>query len=120
MLERLKRHRIATVIIALVVFTFWTLPEWVATMWPVLVRDKTIPEWLAEQRWPGVSQTAYNWITLVLGATLAVLAVVVIVSSKLFNTKASQPLPRTASGNQRLRELLERGTHTLLHADLSN
>jgi hypothetical protein len=50
---------------------------WVATLWPVMVRDKTIPEWLSERRWSWFTADVYGWLTIVLFALLVALVVVV-------------------------------------------
>jgi hypothetical protein len=64
--DAIKRNPVVAAIV-LVVVGF--LP-WLATLWPAFVRDKTIPEWLAERGLFGLSPRMY--------AGLAVAAVVLV------------------------------------------
>jgi hypothetical protein len=49
--------------IAIIAFVVWTLPIGISQAWPAFVKNKTIPEWLAERRWPWASiASSYNWL----------------------------------------------------------
>lgn len=76
------RNPVATAIVAIVVFILWTLPIGIAQAWPALVRDKTIPEWLAERRWPGMTAQVYTGLTVVFAVALLALLVVLIITSR--------------------------------------
>ena len=111
----LQRHPVAAAVIAIVCFVVWTLPVGIAQAWPAFVRDKTIPEWLAERRWPGMTAQLYGWLTIVFFLALAILLVVIVVISKrkgashqpASTTEASPPQPESSSEDltKRIEEL---------------
>jgi hypothetical protein len=80
--DTLKKHPVITGVVAFVVFLVWTLPQWLATLWPALVRDKTIPEWMAEQRWSIVTPTVYGALTILFLFVLGALVFVAIRGNK--------------------------------------
>ena len=51
---------------------------WLGTVWPVF-SDKTLPQWLAEQRWPGISVEVLQWTPLILFIVLVCLPLYVAV-----------------------------------------
>lgn len=62
MLNGFTKQRLATVALGVCVFCIVTFPMWLATLWPVFVREKTIPEWLAERVATAVTLDAQRWI----------------------------------------------------------
>jgi uncharacterized membrane protein len=78
----LRRHPVATAILAILFFVVWTLPIGIAQAWPAFVRNKTIPEWLAEKRWPGMTAQIYGWLTIVFFLALVILLVVLIIIAR--------------------------------------
>jgi hypothetical protein len=67
-----RRHPFWAAAMTGLFFLIWTFPVGVSEMWPAFVRDKTIPEWLAERQW-SVLTGLYPW--LVAGSYLVVLMV---------------------------------------------
>lgn len=83
-----RRYPVATAVIAVVVFLVWTFPIGFAQAWPAFVKDKTIPEWLEERRWPGMTAQLYGWLTIVFFLTLVILLVAIIIVSRRRGTPA--------------------------------
>jgi uncharacterized membrane protein len=120
-LDLLRRHPVATAIIAIAAFVVWTLPIGIAQAWPAFVRDKTIPEWLEERRWPGMTAQLYGWLTIVFFLALLILLVVIIIISRRRETSPQpstlpQAAPKTEivvmGESERIKEL-ERENDTL-------
>jgi hypothetical protein len=78
----LKRHPIFAAVGAVVVFFIWELPEWLGNVWPAFVKDKTIPEWLASHRWPGMTASAHTVATVVMFSVLLILVLVALLPSR--------------------------------------
>jgi len=68
--------------LAIAFFVAWTLPTTIFQVWPSFVRDKTIPEWLAERRWPGMSAQVYTGLTAMFFLVLLALLVALIITSR--------------------------------------
>jgi len=45
----IQQHPIASVVGAILMFAIWSFPVWLATIWPLFIRDRTLPEWLRER-----------------------------------------------------------------------
>jgi hypothetical protein len=58
--EWLKRHKVLAAFGGLVLFVVWELPEWLGNVWPAFVKDKTVPEWVAEHHWPGMTGAMHD------------------------------------------------------------
>ena len=84
MWKTIQSHPVLSSIVAVAVFVLWTLPVHVATLWPVFVKDKTIPEWLAERRWPGISPGLYTSVAIV---TLVVAGLIIALALIAFRTR---------------------------------
>jgi preprotein translocase subunit SecG len=96
-----------TTTIAIVAFVIWTLPIGLAQAWPAFVRDKTIPEWLAERRWPGMTPQLYGWLTILFFIVLIVL-VLIRTRRKEVSTQADasiQKAPLDEDQTKRIEEL---------------
>lgn len=78
--EFLRRRTAVSAAGAVIIFLFWTLPEWLGDVFP-LFTDKTLPQWLAERRWPGMSHDLFQWLTLIIGVTLVGLFVAILFST---------------------------------------
>jgi hypothetical protein len=111
----LRRHPVATAVIAILVFAVWTLPLGIAQAWPAFVRDKTIPEWLAERRWPGMTAQLYGWLTIVFFFALAALLVILIRISRRRETSDSERAkePEAETENQMPAGITAQGTGTV-------
>jgi hypothetical protein len=109
-LEAIRRHPVATAVVAVVAFLVWSLPIGIAQAWPAFVRDKTIPEWLAERRWPGMTAQVYFGLTIGFFLTLVVLLVVLIITSRRKESAApfEGVTPSESEELKRLRADLER------------
>src|SRR6266446_4162449 len=75
--ETIKQHRGWFILGSILVFLLWVFPLGVATAWPALVRDKTLPEWLAGNRWPSLATLTIGWLTLAFFVTLIGVAAIV-------------------------------------------
>lgn len=80
--DAIKRHPIKSALLSVAVFLVWSLPQGIATVWPALVRDKTIPEWIAERRWPGMTPHVYGWLTIAFFLTLVVALLVIAIGTR--------------------------------------
>ena len=76
-----KEHPVAATLISFAIFLLFTVPAWLATVWPAFVRDKTIPEWLSEQRWPWIARATYEWVSIGVFLVFAILAITLAVAS---------------------------------------
>lgn len=65
-------------------FIAWGLPVGVAAIWPMLVRDETLQEWLAANGWPRLTTLVMGWL-----AGLCVIALVIVARSSM---KAYAPI----------------------------
>lgn len=100
-----KKHPVLYSAVAVLGFLFWTLPEWLGNVWPLFFGSKTIPQWLDEQRWPGMTLSlqlsASFWIGLGL---LGVLAYIAVVSSR----KQPYPIVHIFEHKKSSRELVDK------------
>jgi hypothetical protein len=77
--KTVTRHPVIIVLFAIWGFVLWILPVGISQSWPAFVKNKTIPEWLAENGWPSmwiviVWLTVASLLTLVIVLTLIVLS----------------------------------------------
>lgn len=72
----IRKHPALLVSVMLLVFLLWSLPIWLATVWP-MVTTKSFPEWIAGKGLVlGMSQFIYFFLTL--GLTVMVIAAYVV------------------------------------------
>jgi len=105
----LQRHPVAAAIIAIAAFVVWTFPIGIAQAWPAFVRDKTIPEWLAERRWPGMNAQVYGWLTIIFFLALVILLVVIIIVSRRrgISPQSASTIDELGSENLSLKDTLD-------------
>ena len=89
----LRNHPHRTIILAGAGFVLWSLPQWIGTVWP-LFTTKTIPEWMAERSWPGITAPVYAWLT---AALIAAAAMVVYVLRRKNGTQTLGGHPKPAT-----------------------
>lgn len=68
----LEKHPVASAVVGILIFVFWSFPQWFGSIWPLL-SDKTVPQWLAQKSW-GMSSGATAWVALVVGILLGALS----------------------------------------------
>jgi hypothetical protein len=90
--DRLRNHPNRAVILGAIGFGLWSLPQWFGSVWP-LFTTKTIPEWMSERSWPGVTPAVYGWVTVVLG--IAIFGVVLAVALATRNAPVPKTPPRS-------------------------
>lgn len=79
--EFIRKHPALVATITLFVFFLWTLPVWLATVWP-MVTSKSFPEWIAGKGLViGMSQLIYFFLTL--GLTVIVIAAFVVTLAEI-------------------------------------
>jgi hypothetical protein len=68
-----KKHPLWSAIGAIVIFLLVTIPIYLGAIWPILEwarivtplpADQSLPQWITEQRWPGMTSAIFNWIVL--------------------------------------------------------
>lgn len=69
----LKKHPAWAAFTAILLFLVVSLPVYLGTIWPILEwarivtplpPGQTLPQWITEQRWPGMSPALFSWVTL--------------------------------------------------------
>jgi hypothetical protein len=93
MSEWISQHPVLWAVIGVGIFLLWRLPEWFGQVWP-LFTNKTVPEWLAERRWPGMSTRLYRWFNIITTCVMFVLLGVIIYQQQSENLEGE---PTTAS-----------------------
>ncbi len=76
----IRQHRGWVILGSLLIFLLWGFPLGIATAWPALVRDKTLPEWLAANGWRSLTTLTIAWITLAALVTLVGVVSIIVLS----------------------------------------
>jgi hypothetical protein len=98
----LRKHPITSAVAAICIFLLWNFPQWLGDVWP-LFSQKTIPQWLAERRWPGMNPELSSWLTL--GIDLAMLGLLVAIYFAARRQRDATPHAYVGSIDVSFREL---------------
>jgi hypothetical protein len=69
----LKEHPVWKAVAGILIFLLITLPLYLGEIWSILEwariitplpPGQTLPQWITEQRWPGMTSTIFNWVVL--------------------------------------------------------
>ena len=105
-LSTLRKHPLTVAFCAAAIFIVGTVPMWLATIWPLFVKNKTLPEWWSEHGLPmNAFSSAYGWVNAGIGIMLLVLFLMIWASKRRSEIPVVQEIPHATLSKQSVARL---------------
>jgi hypothetical protein len=111
--EWVKQHPYLSLAIAGGVFFLWRLPDWLGQVWPLFTR-KTVPEWVEERRWPGMSTILYRLFNIVTTVIVVTLLVIIMYQQRGIEEQKGEPASTSSDSSDSRTESMFAGSFGLV------